>query len=254
MSSANRGPRGRYDQDRIVARRDLVHPFVPVMVVAQVAGLLLAQAALDHDPGMLMAWIQGLPPGVRTLFSPLIVVALPALVVTLVVGVVVFGGLELTGIVIPVDPTYPLFVASAYGVAVLFVAGVRRLRRPPATRVPAVANPYSSRLWYWVAAYVAYVGPLLGSRLLALLFGFPLFVPVGSTASVVLFGGGAVVSVLAVVAVYVDGVRLGRADSAWQPPPLLYASGIALGTIAYPIGPLVGLHYLLSRHRFLGKP
>lgn len=109
-------------------RGELVNWYVGVLVVLQLVGLLLIQSALDHDPGPLMAWIQGLPPGVRSLLSPLIVVAIPAILSAVLVGVVVFGGLELVGVNVPFIGTYPLFLGIAYTLAVLGVSAVRHGR------------------------------------------------------------------------------------------------------------------------------
>lgn len=63
---------------------------------------------------------------------------------------------------------------------------------------------------------------------------------------------GAVIFPLALLAIYLEGRSLYETGGEWQPPYGLYIIGIAVGTVAYPIGPLVALHYLLLRRHHLG--
>ena len=236
-----------------IDRQDLVNWYVFVLVVLQVVGLLLVTSALDHDPDLLIAWIQDLPPGVRSLLSPLVVVAIPAIVVTIIAGLVVFGGLELAGVSVAFTPVYPIFLVTSYSIAVLAVAAVRRGRVAPGTRLPATPTPVTeSRWWYWVVAYVLHVGVVLGGGAVAFWFGLPLLPPFGTLASILFLAVGAVIFPLALLAIYLEGRSLHEAGGEWRPPYVLYMIGIAVGTVAYPIGPLVALQYLLSRHRHLG--
>lgn len=244
-----------------VDRRDLLNWYVGVLVVLQIAGLLLVSSALDHDPDPLAAWIQNLQPGVRSLLSPLVVVAIPAIVLTLIVGVIVgvivdstlrLAGVGLAGVVITFS-MYLLFLAISYGLAVLAVSAVRRGRIAPGTRLPATPTPAAeSRWWYWIVAYVLHVGVVLGGGAVAFWFGLPLLPPFGTPASILLLVVGAVIFPLALLAIYLEGRSLQEAGSEWRPPYVLYMIGIAVGTVTYPIGPLVALHYLLLRHRHLG--
>lgn len=241
----------------LIDRSDLLNWYVGVLVVLQTVGLLLVTSALDHDPDPLAAWIQALPPGVRSLLSPVIVVAIPALVLTIIVGVIIGSTLELAGVslagVVVTFVMYSLFLAVSYGVAVLAVAAVRRGRGAPGTRLPATPTPVTeSRWWYWIVAYVLHVGVLLGGGTVAYWFGFPLLPPFGTPASILLFAVGAIIFPFALLTVYLEGRGLDETGGEWQPRYTLYMVGIAVGTVAFPIGPLVALHYLLVRRRHLG--
>lgn len=92
-----------------VDTRDLMNWYVGVLIILQVAGLLLVTSALDHDPDPLMAWIQELPPGVRSLLSPVVIVAIPAIIMTIIVGLIIFGSLALVGVSLPFTSVYPIF-------------------------------------------------------------------------------------------------------------------------------------------------
>lgn len=235
-----------------VNRRDLVNWYVGVLVILQVVALLLVTSALDHDPDPLMAWIQDLPPGVRSLLSPLVIVAIPAMIVTMIVGLVVFGSLELVGVSVPFTPVYPLFLVTSYSIAVLAVSAVRRGQIASGTRLPAAPIPVTeSRWWYWVVAYVLHIGVVLGGGAVAFWFGFPLLPPFGTPASILLVVVGAVIFPLALLAIYLEGRSLHEAGGEWRPPYVLYMLGIAVGTVVYPIGPLLALHYLLLRRHHL---
>lgn len=226
--------------------------YVGVLVVLQVVGLLLVTSALDHDPDPLMAWIQGLPPGVRSLLSPLVVVAIPAIVLTIIVGLVVFGSLELVGVSVMFVPVYPLFLVTSYVFAVLAVVAVRRGRVAPGKRLPTTPTPVTeSRWWYWIVAYVLHVGVVLGGGAVAVWFGLVLLPPFGTPASILVLVVGAVIFPLALLSIYLEGRSLHEAGGEWRPPYVLYMVGIAVGTVVYPIGPIVAIHYLLSRRRRL---
>lgn len=227
--------------------------YIGVLVVLQVVGLLLVTSALDHDPDPLMAWIQDLPPGVRSLLSPLVVVAIPAIVLTIIVGLVVFGSLELVGVSVMFVPVYPLFLVTSYVFAVLAVLAVRRGRVAPGKRLPTTPTPVTeSRWWYWIVAYVLHVGVVLGGGAVAFWFGLALLPPFGTPASILVLVVGAVIFPLALLAIYLEGRSLHEAGGEWRPPYVLYMVGIAVGTVVYPIGPIVAIHYLLSRRRRLG--
>lgn len=235
------------------ARETILNRYVGVLVVLQVVGAVLVMSALDHDPDPLAAWIQELPPGVRSLLSPLIVVAIPAMVLTVLAGLVVFAGLESIEANTAFVPTYGFFVVNAYVVAIIAVTVLRRGRVAPGEGLPATPTPVTdSRWWYWIAAYVVYVGIVLGGGTLAFWFGLALLPAFGTPWSALLVAVGAVVFVLAVVAVYFEGRGLRATDAEWQPAYRLYMVGIALGTLLYPLGPLVALHYLHRRRRRLG--
>lgn len=238
-----------------IDRRALLNWYVGVLVILQIVGFLLVTSALDHDPDPLAAWIQALPPGVRSLLSPVIVLAIPALVLSIIVGVIIGSTLELVGVslagVVITFVMYSLFVAISYGVAVLAVSAVRHGRVAPGTRLPATPVT-ESRWWYWIVAYVLHVGVILGGVVSAFWFGFSLLPPFGTPASILIFAVGAVIFPFALLALYLEGRTLHETGGEWQPPYILYMVGIAVGTVAYPIGPLVALHYLLLRRRHLG--
>lgn len=116
----------------------LIDRRVIVLFVLQVAGWLLAVSALEHDPGPLVRWIQALPPAVRSVLSPLIVLAIPSIVLTVVVGTLLIAAFAaffgITGFQPwPIDPVlrYPVFLVSAYLVAVLAVRTVESYRTGP---------------------------------------------------------------------------------------------------------------------------
>jgi hypothetical protein len=46
-------------------------------------------------------------------------------------------------------------------------------------------------------------------------------------------------------------LHLHEAGGEWRSSDVLYMVGIAVGTVVYPIGPIVAIHYLLSRRRRL---
>jgi len=241
----------------LIDRRDLLNWYVGVLVVLQIVGFLLVTSALDHDPDPLAAWIQALPPGVRSLLSPMIVLAIPALVLSIIVGVIIGSTLELVGVRLAGEVItfvmYSLFLVISYGVAVLAVSAVRRGRVAPGARLPATPTPVTeSRWWYWIVAYVLHVGVILGGVVSAFWFGVPLLPPFGTPTSILIFAVGAVIFPFTLLALYLEGRSLHETGNEWQPPYILYMVGIAVGTVAYPIGPLVALHYLLLRHRHLG--
>lgn len=122
-----------------VIRTDLlINRRVIVLFVLEVAGWLLAVSALEHDPGPLVRWIQALPPAVRSVLAPLIVLAIPSIVLTIVVGTLLMVAFAtffgITGFQPwPIEPVlrYPVFLVSAYLVAVLAVRAVERYRTEP---------------------------------------------------------------------------------------------------------------------------
>lgn len=142
---------------------------------------------------------------------------------------------------------------NAYAIAVLAVSAVRRDRVAPGKRLSATPTPVTeSRWWYWLVAYVLHVGVVLGGGTVAFWFGLELLPTFGTPASLLVFAVGAAVFPFALLAVYLEGRSLHEAGGEWRPPYVLYMVGIAVGTIVYPVGPLVALHYLLLRRRRLG--
>lgn len=231
---------------------DLVNRYVILLFAVQVIGWVVLGAAFDHDPSPFISWVQELPSGVKQALTPFVILAIPAILLNVVIGV----SLELLAVRVPAPVPSMTFFINAYLLAVVGAWGITRHRTivPEERVLVAPTAVESSRWWYWIAAYVLYVGVVFSATTLATFEG--LLPPVRFRSVMgglfVLVGIG--VFVLAVAAVYVDGRSLHRADSPWRPAYSWYLLGILVGTVVYPVGPLVAAYYLYQRHRHLGSP
>ena len=78
---------------RQFGRDEFANRYVAALFGVQVAGWIVLVATVDHSPTSLIGWVQALPGSVRLALLPVAILALPAVVLSLVIGTVlsVFG-------------------------------------------------------------------------------------------------------------------------------------------------------------------
>ena len=182
---------------------DFVNRYVILLFAVQVIGWVVLGAAFDHDPSPFISWVQELPSGIKQALTPFVILAIPAILLNVIIGV----SLELLAVRVPAPVPSMTFFINAYLLAVVGAWGITRHRTivPEERVLVAPTAVESSRWWYWIAAYVLYVGVVFSATTLATFAG--LLPPVRFRSVMgglfVLVGIG--VFVLAVAAVYVDG-------------------------------------------------
>jgi hypothetical protein len=115
---------------KIIAWNNFLNRYVILLFVIQVMGYIIVIALFDHSPTPLVGWIQALPDPVRIVLLPVGFFALPAVVLSLVIGAVlsVVGHPPESISAVLVTQGDVLVFGSAYCLAIVGAWGVRNYK------------------------------------------------------------------------------------------------------------------------------